>query len=252
MSAKEDPRFKHIAKIVATQLSTLKQTVTVAQVEKATPNRELSEFFGAGVDGTEARLALLYQTTADGVQYVNLTEDKVSDRCCYVVRVCDPFVSLPTKEFEDSLNFGTCSFRNGTAMNHLRSLVSTLYDPFIAKNNFAFQKKMTPSQVDQLRAHTSSFTAVLDKVRVRAREKGDVARSSAFVTHTPTHLSPAVPADTLRSPTLAPPAPPSRQVPPLLSESVRLFNAPVVCLPCQDLQAVVELPCRASPPELCG
>ena len=190
MSAKEDPRFKHIAKIVATQLSTLKQTVTVAQVEKATPNRELSEFFGAGVDGTEARLALLYQTTADGVQYVNLTEDKVSDRCCYVVRVCDPFVSLPTKEFEDSLNFGTCSFRNGTAMNHLRSLVSTLYDPFIAKNNFAFQKKMTPSQVDQLRTHTSSFTAVLDKVRVRAREKGDVARSSAFRhTHTYTPLT---------------------------------------------------------------
>ena len=57
MSAKDDARFQHIAKMVAAQLSTPELPVTAAMVDKGSNATWVQEFMGAGAEGVEPRMA---------------------------------------------------------------------------------------------------------------------------------------------------------------------------------------------------
>ena len=104
--AKESPAFKHIAKMVASQLSSPAAPVTSAMVEKGSNAAWVGEFLGAGADGVEPRMALLFfLQPKDGATAVFMTDgssDQLSGKCCYVVRLSDPFQPLPTKDLEDA------------------------------------------------------------------------------------------------------------------------------------------------------
>ena len=105
-----------------------------------------------------------------GVMVVRPAET-FAGKCCYVVRLSDPFQPLPTKDVEDRLNFGTIA-GNGAAMQTLNRLVGELYNPLIAANQFGFKKKMGPDQVESLQGATSSFCVTLEKVRAHAHARG--------------------------------------------------------------------------------
>ena len=53
MAAKDDPRFKHIAKIVSSQLTTSDLSVTPTMVDKGSNATWVSEFLAAGEGGAE-------------------------------------------------------------------------------------------------------------------------------------------------------------------------------------------------------
>ena len=61
--AKDGPVFKHICKMVASQLSTPAAPVTVAMVDKGSNAAMVGEFLAAGADGVEPRMALLFYHT---------------------------------------------------------------------------------------------------------------------------------------------------------------------------------------------
>ena len=155
MSAKDDARFQHIAKMVAAQLSTPELPVTAAMVDKGSKATWVQEFMGAGAEGVEPRMALIFFLQAkDGsgspsVYMASPEAETLAGKCCYVVRLSDPFQPLPTKDVEDQLNFGTIA-GNGAAMQTLNRLVGELYNPLIAASQFGFKKKMGPDQVESL------------------------------------------------------------------------------------------------------
>ena len=177
MSAKDDARFQHIAKMVAAQLSTPELPVTAAMVDKGSNATWVQEFMGAGAEGVEPRMALIFFLQAkDGsgspsVYMASPEAETLAGKCCYVVRLSDPFQPLPTKDVEDRLNFGTIA-GNGAAMQTLNRLVGELYNPLIAANQFGFKKKMGPDQVESLEGATSSFCVTLEKVRAHAHARG--------------------------------------------------------------------------------
>ena len=176
MAAKDDARFKHIAKMVAAQLSTPELPVTAAMVDKGSNATWVQEFMGAGAEGVEPRMALIFFLQAkDGsgspsVYMASPEAETFAGKCCYVVRLSDPFQPLPTKDVEDRLNFGTIA-GNGAAMQTLNRLVGELYNPLIAANQFGFKKKMGPDQVESLEGATSSFCVTLEKVRAHAHAR---------------------------------------------------------------------------------
>ena len=161
-----DPRFAHVCKMVAAQLG-----VTAQAVDQGSKGNLVDEFLAAGVDGQEPRMALLFflQPLPDGsttvpMVFMSTGEDvPLTGKCCYCVRLSDPFQPLPTKDLEDNLNFGTLS-GTGSPMQTLVMMVSELYGPLIAKKAFAFTKKMTGENLDQLKASTETFTHTLQKV----------------------------------------------------------------------------------------
>ena len=106
-----DPRFGHIAKMVAAELGT-----TAQAVDKASRGNLVDEFLAAGADGMEPRMALLFFLQDGAVVHSTGDDIALSGKCCYCVRLSDPFQVLPTKDLEDSLNFGTLS-GNGQMMN---------------------------------------------------------------------------------------------------------------------------------------
>ena len=167
MAAKDDPRFKHVTKMIASQLSTSELTVTPAQVDKGSNATWVGEFLAAGVDGLEPRMALLfYLQPKDGggaptVFMATPDTDLLTGKCAYVVRISDPTKPLPEKDPEDNLNFGTLA--SGQTMHTLMRLVADLYSPLVSTNTFAFKKKMNGEQLESLKTATSSFCSVLEK-----------------------------------------------------------------------------------------
>ena len=172
MAAKDDPRFKHVTKMVASQLSTPALAVTSAMVDKGSNATWIQEFLAAGAEGLEPRMALLFfLQPKDGAGEATVfmatpDQDQLQGKCCYVVRISDPFKELPTKDLEDSLNFGTLS--SGATMQTLMKLVVDLYNPLIANNQFAFRKKMNVEHVEALQSATTSFCTTLEKVHPHA------------------------------------------------------------------------------------
>ena len=168
MAAKDDPRFKHITKMVAAQLGTPEFAVTPAMVDKGSNATWVQEFMAAGAEGVEPRMALVFfLQKKDGagepqVYMASPEAETLSGKCCYVVRLSDPFKPLPEKDVEDQLNFGTIA-GNGAAMQTLMRLVSEMFNPLLAVNQFAFKKKMAPEQVESLQSATSSFCVTLGK-----------------------------------------------------------------------------------------
>ena len=171
MAAKDDPRFKHVTKMIASQLSTSELTVTPAQVDKGSNATWVGEFLAAGVDGLEPRMALLfYLQPKDGggaptVFMATPDTDLLTGKCAYVVRISDPTKPLPEKDPEDNLNFGTLA--SGQTMHTLMRLVADLYSPLVSTNTFAFKKKMNGEQLESLKTATSSFCSVLEKVHAK-------------------------------------------------------------------------------------
>ena len=127
-----DPRFTHVAKMVAAQLG-----VTAQAVDKAAKASLVDEFLGAGADGVEPRMALLFFKQGGDVIMSTGDDVPLTGQCCYVVRVSDPTKELPTKDLEDSLNFGTLS-GSGSPMQTLKMMVNELYRPLIAKDAFKY------------------------------------------------------------------------------------------------------------------
>jgi hypothetical protein len=146
-------------------------------VDKGSNATWVQEFMGAGAEGVEPRMALIFFLQAkDGsgspsVYMASPEAETFAGKCCYVVRLSDPFQPLPTKDVEDQLNFGTIA-GNGAAMQTLNRLVGELYNPLIAANQFGFKKKMGPDQVESLEGATSSFCVTLEKVRAHAHARG--------------------------------------------------------------------------------
>ena len=182
-----DPRFTHVAKMVGAQLG-----VSPQLVEKGARATMVDEFLAAGVEGIEPRMALLffYQPPPDTsstqpVVFMASGDDiPLTGKCCYCIRLSDPFQPLPTKDLEDNLNFGTLSgLSSNGPMQTLMMMVSELYNPLIAKKAFNFSKKMSPENIEQLKASTDNFVLVLEKVRTCRFCRGDgrpelVARAS--------------------------------------------------------------------------
>lgn len=173
--SKADPRFIHVTKMVASQLG-----CTPALVDKGSKANYVDEFLAAGVDGVEPKMALIFFMSPDGSS-VQMVSGEDSDtplvgKCCYCVRLSDPFQPLPTKDLEDLLNFGTLSGATDSPMSTLMMMIKELYNPLIMKKSFAFQKKMTADNLDSLVTSTESFCGVLEKVRVayRAHTTGNV------------------------------------------------------------------------------
>ena len=147
MSGKEDPRFKYVAKIVASQLSTATQQVTAAMVDKGSNVTTVNEFLAAGSDGVEPRMALLFflqprEGSSEPTVFMTTGEQEgLTGKCCYCVRLSDPMQPLPS-DVEMCLNFGTLS-HSGGPMATLKALVNDLYKPLIKGNSFGHSKKMT-------------------------------------------------------------------------------------------------------------
>ena len=189
MAAKDDPRFKHVTKMIASQLSTSELTVTPAQVDKGSNATWVGEFLAAGVDGLEPRMALLfYLQPKDGggaptVFMATPDTDLLTGKCAYVVRISDPTKPLPEKDPEDNLNFGTLA--SGQTMHTLMRLVADLYSPLVSTNTFAFKKKMNGEQLESLKTATSSFCSVLEKVHAKNTAAGVAtrARHSTLASH---------------------------------------------------------------------
>ena len=164
-----DPRFTHVVKMVSAQLGVAPQLI-----EKGAKSSLVDDFLAAGVEGIEPRMALLFylQPPPDGssttpVCFMATGDDiPLTGKCCYCIRLSDPFQPLPTKDLEDNLNFGTLSGPSSNGpMQTLMMMVSELYNPLIAKKAFNFSKKMSPENIDQLKASTDGFVHVLEKVR---------------------------------------------------------------------------------------
>ena len=167
MAAKDDPRFKHISKLVAAELSTPELLVTSAMVDKGSNATWVGEFLAAGAEGVEPRMALLFylqprEGSGESTVFMATPEtDQLTGKCCYVVRLSDPFKELPTKDLEDNLNFGTVA-GNGAAMHTLNRLVAELYKPLVDSNTFNFKKKMTSDNMDALKGGVQSFCVTLE------------------------------------------------------------------------------------------
>ena len=168
MAAKDDPRFKHVAKMVAGQLSTAELPVSAAMVDKGSNATWVQEFLAAGAEGVEPRMALLFylqpkEGSGEATVFMATPEsDQLTGKCCYVVRLSDPFQVLPTKDLEDNLNFGTLA-GNGAALHTLMRLTADLYKPLIDTNTFQFKKKMADDNMDVLQSATQSFCKTLEK-----------------------------------------------------------------------------------------
>ena len=180
MAAKDDPRFKYITKIVAGQLSSTGATVTPAMVDAGSNATWVMQFFAAGEAGVDPLMALLFylQPPASNpkappeVLMVDPGVEPLTGVCCYCVRLSDPMQPLPTKDFEDCVNFGMIN-DNGNKLNSLLKMTSEIFSPLISKNNFAFQKKMSADNVDALKQATDGFCSTLSMVRrVPLRSRG--------------------------------------------------------------------------------
>ena len=66
MAAKDDARFKHIAKMVAAQLSTPELPVTAAMVDKGSNATWVQEFMGAGAEGVAVVSAIFAGADVEG------------------------------------------------------------------------------------------------------------------------------------------------------------------------------------------
>ena len=100
-----DPRFSHVAKMVASMLG-----VTPSQVDAGSKSTLVDEFLAAGDAGSEPRSALVWYYQ-DGTLVMPGDDVAVplTGKCVYAIRLSDPMQPLPTKDLEDNLNFGTLS-----------------------------------------------------------------------------------------------------------------------------------------------
>ena len=157
-----DARFRHVSKIIASQLG-----VSGAQVEKASNPTWVGEFLAAGADGAEPRMALMFflqprEGSAEPVLFMTSGDvEPLTGRCAYCVRLSDPMAQLPTNDLENNLNFGTLS--GGSPMPTLMTLVSKLYAPLIEQNAFSYTKKMSKENSEMLQASTTAFCTTLEK-----------------------------------------------------------------------------------------
>ena len=170
MSIKDDPRFKYISKIVASQLTTASLTVTPAMVNKAANATFLTEFFSAAeAPGYEPRMALLFYCqpmggSAEPVVFMTDGSDvPLAGKCSYIVRSTAPNVAV--KDVEMDCNFGSLSIssKDGNPMDTMAALIKELYFPLMTTNGFGYAKQMTADHRKKLIGDSQGFAHSLDK-----------------------------------------------------------------------------------------
>ena len=170
MSIKDDPRFKYITKLVATQLSVPGgQTVTAAMVDKGSNATFVQEFMAGADAGYEPRMALLFYLQPTGgssdpvVFMTDGMDSQLAGKCCYVVRNTAP--KEPVKDVEMDCNVGTisCTQKGANPMDTMAGLIKELYFPLLNTNGFGFMKKMTAEHKKKLIHDALGFEKNLHK-----------------------------------------------------------------------------------------